>query len=232
MYSPQTRNTVTTAASPVTLSTLTPNANGGIWWLYIADNLGLTTRSGEIACSWDLTDNITKDFDTATLDNVDYLTAPGACTGAKAASGTTNTDGTHAMKVTFYTAAGETELGTASNTVTVTGNDDISLTAIPVSADPACVGRYVYMTENAGSTYYRALSIANNVATTGTIAISDTNLALSTAAPTANTSALADSGDLTFATSMSGGVLSLTATSALGDWTVMTSEICRLIKNS
>lgn len=223
--------TVTVATSPVTLYSFTPGKNGGIFWKYIADNLGLTDRSGEIACSWDVTDNITKYFDTSTLDNVDYLTAPGACTPADAGTGSTNTDGVHKIKVTFYTAAGETELGTEA-TVTVTGNDDISITALPVSTDPACVGRYIYMTEAAGSTYYRTTDVANNTATTATIAVDDTALALLTAAPSSNTSALPDSSYLTFATSMSGGVVSLTATSTSGDWTVMTSEIARLIKNS
>lgn len=226
-----TSTSVSVAGSPVTLYSFSPQKNGGIFWKYIVDNLGLTVRSGEIACSWDLTDNITQDYDESTLDNVDYLTAPGACTPAKAASGTTNTDGVHKIKVTYYTAAGETELGTEAS-VTVTGNDDISITALPVSADPACTGRYIYMTEAAGSTYYRAKTVANNVDTTATVAIADATLVGEAAAPTANTSALADSTYITFATSMSGGVVSLTATSTSGTWTVMTSEIARLIKNS
>jgi len=114
----------------------------------------------------------------------------------------------------------------------VTGKNDILVTAIPVSADPACTGRYLYMTEAGGSTYYRAATLTNNTATTATIAITDAALAGEAAAPTANTSALADSTYLTFDTSMTGGVVSLTATSTSGDWKVMTSEICRLIKNS
>lgn len=227
-----TAETVTVANSPKTLLTFKPQKNGGVWWKYIADNLGLTVRSGEIACSWDLTDSITADFDESTLDNVDYLTAPGACTAALGASGSTNTDGAHNIKVTFYTDAGETELGTASGAVTVSSSYDILLTAIPTSADPACTGRYVYMTEAAGSTYYRTLTIADNVTNTGTIAMSDATLATKTAAPSANTSALADSTYLTFATSLSSGVVSLTATSTSGSWDVMTSEITRLVKKS
>lgn len=227
-----TSSSVTVGASPVTLYTFAPNKNGAIFWKYIADNLGLTVRGGEVGCSWDLTDNITQYYDTSTLDNVDYVTAPGACVGADAGTGSTNTDGDHVIKVTFVTAAGETELGTASNTVTVTGNDDISLTSVPCSTDPAVTRRNIYMTEASGATYYLATYIDDNTTTTATIAISDTNLALAAAAPSANTSALANSTYLTFATSMSGGVVSLTATSTSGTWTVMTSEIARLIKNS
>jgi hypothetical protein len=216
----------------VTLCTLKPGRNGGIWWKYVADNLGLTVRSGEIACSWDVTDNITQDFDESTLDNVDYLTAPGACVIADSGTGSTCTNGDHIVKVTFYTAIGETELGTASNTLTLDGADDITVTEIPISTDPACTGRYLYMTEASGSTYYRTTTIANNIDTTATISVDDTALALLTGAPTANTTALANSTGLTFDTSMSAGVVSLTATSTEGDWNVLTGEICRLIKHS
>jgi hypothetical protein len=221
-----------TSGSTVTLCTFKPQKNGGIWWKYIADNLGLTVRSGEISASWDVTDNITKDFDTSTLDNVDYLTAPGACVIADSGTGSTCTNGDHIVKVTFYSAIGETELGTASNTLTLDGADDITVTNIPTSTDPACTGRYLYMTEASGSTYYRTTTIANNTANTATISVSDGDLVALTAAPSANTSALADSAGLTFATSMSAGVVSLTATSTEGDWDVLTGEICRLINHS
>ncbi len=231
MTSAGTFDVVTVANSPKTLVTFSPQKNGGIFWKYICDNLDLTVRAGEIACSWDLTDSVSQDFDESTLDNVDYLTAPGACTPADAGTGSTNTDGVHLIKVTYYTDAGETELGTEA-TVTVTGSDDISITALPVSSDKACTGRYIYMTEAAGSTYYRTTTVADNVTTTATIAVADGDLVALTAAPSANTSALANSTYLTFDTSVSGGVVSLTATSTSGDWNVLTSEICRLIKHS
>jgi hypothetical protein len=216
----------------VTLCTLKPGRNGGIWWKYVVDNLGLTCRSGEVSCSWDVSDSITKDVDTSTLDNVDYLTAPGACVIADSGTGSTCTNGDHVVKVTFYTTHGETELGTASNTLTLDGADDITVTSIPVSTDPACIGRYLYMTEASGSTYYRTTTIANNTEYTATISVSDGDLVALTAAPSANTSALADSNGLTFATSMSSGVVSLTATSTEGDWSVLTGETRRLIKHS
>lgn len=234
MLNAVTTTTVTAAASPVTIATFVPSRNGGVFWKYIADNLNLTIRAGEIACSWDRSDNVTTDSDSGTIDVVDYLTAPTpGCTLSLSATGSTCTDGAHRVKCTFVTDAGETEVGTIdTGAVTVSSNHDILVAGIPVCTDPACTARRVYMTEAAGSSYYLAATVANNTATTCTIAISDTDLALAAAGPTSNTSALADSRYLTFATSMSAGTVSLTATSTSGTWTVMMTEICRMIKGS
>lgn len=227
MYSPQTLSTVTPGTSPVTIATLTPAANGGIWWKYSVDfGPALTGRIGEIFCRFDISDNVTSDFEETTVDTVDYLTAPGAATVAKAASGTTCTDGVHRVKIAFVTAAGTTEMGTASSAVTVTGNDDITVTDIPVSTDAACTARNIYMTAAGGSDYYYVDQIANNTATTYTIATADASLLV--AGPVVNTSALADSSDLVFSTSMSAGVVSLTATSTTYTWTVKTVENGRI----
>jgi hypothetical protein len=214
--------------SPVTLFSFTPSGNGGIRWAYDADNLGLTGRSGTIHARWDTTDNIAKYFDEATLDTVDYLTAPGAPTAALAGTTGLNTAGAHAVKITFVTAIGETEAGTASGSVTVTGaGEDISLTGIPVSADAACTARKIYMTEAGGAAYKLVDTIANNTATTYTIDCADGSLGAD--APSANTTAQADSTALSFDVSMAAGVVYLKATSTTGTWTVKTEEIARLI---
>jgi hypothetical protein len=197
----------------------------------LVDNLGLTDRGGEIMATWDKTDNIVKYLDTATLDNVDYVTAPTpGCTLSLSATGSTCTDGVHRVKCTFYTPAGETEMGTVdSGAVTVASNHNVLVTGIPIATDAACTGRKVYMTTAGTSDYYLAATIANTTVTTATLAISDATLAAAAAGPTANTSALANSSYLTFDVSMAAGTLSLTATSTSGTWTVKTTEIARIL---
>lgn len=106
------------------------------------------------------------------------VTAPGACTAALIATGTGNIEnGTHTYKITFVNAAGETELGTASNTVTVdASNKQVSLTAIPVSSSSSVISRKIYRTKAGFSQYYLLATIADNSTTTYTDNISDTNL--------------------------------------------------------
>lgn len=232
MLPTKTANTVTVGTSPVTLYSFAPAANGCITWEYFVDNLGLTDRSGGLRLSWDKTDNICKLSEVSTADNVDYLTAPApGCTLAKASSGTTCTDGVHRVKCTFYNANGETEMGTIdTGAVTVTGNDDVEVSGIPLCMDAAVTGRKVYMTTAGTTDYYLAATIANNTATTTTLAISDATLITQAAGPTANTTAQADSSALTFTATMSAGTVSLKASSTSGTWTVYTYEIARLFK--
>lgn len=122
------------------------------------------------------------------------LSSLGACVAADGAAGN-STAGNHIFKVTVVTAQGETELGTASNTLNSAGSKIINLTGIPVvTGDGAdlVTGRNVYMTEAAGSTYYRVtngtVTLADNTTTTLAVNLSDATLAGYTAAPTANTS--------------------------------------------
>ncbi len=223
--------TTCAAGTTTTCASFDPGADGKIHWEYFATD-GLTHRSGDIEATWDDSDGTVKYYDESTNDLPDYLTAPGACTLAKAASGTTNTNGDHKVKVTFTTLYGETEAGTASATVTVTGNDDIAVSAIPVSTDSNCTGRNLYMTEaGPGATYYLAKTIANNTATTSTIAIGDVALALEAAAPSANTSAEANTSDLVLSVDMSAalGSVRLRATTTSYAWTVKTQEVARII---
>ena len=121
----------------------------------------------------------------------------GACVAADGAAGN-STIGNHIFKVTAVTAQGETELGTASNTLNSAGTTIINLTGIPtVTGDGAelVTGRNVYMTEAGGATYYKVdaaavttPTIADNTTTTLAVNISDATLAGYAAAPTANTS--------------------------------------------
>jgi hypothetical protein len=222
----KTTSTVTVGTSPVTLYTITPSKNGGVKLFYVADNVGLATRSDDLMVSWDLTDNIAKVSDLSTLDNIDYVTAPIKCVGAKAATGTTCTDGAHQVKIAYATANGTTEMGAAMDSaVTVTGNDDISLSSIPVSADAAVTAKNVYMTAAGGTDYFYVAQIAK-ASTTYTIACADASLLV--AGPVVNTSAQATTTALTFGASLSAGVVSLTATSTSGTWTVDTVEIARI----
>lgn len=125
------------------------------------------------------------------------LVKSGACVAADGAAGN-STAGNHIFKVTYVTAQGETELGTASNTLNSAGSKIMSLTGIPVYTGEGAelvTGRNVYMTEAAGSTYYKVDSAAvttptlgDNTTTTLSVNISDATLAGYAAAPTANTS--------------------------------------------
>ena len=125
------------------------------------------------------------------------IAAPGACVAADGAAGN-STIGNHIFKVTAVTAQGETELGTASNTLNSAGTTIINLTGIPtVTGDGAelVTGRNVYMTEAGGATYYKVdaaavttPTIADNTTTTLAVNISDATLAGYAAAPTENTS--------------------------------------------
>lgn len=126
------------------------------------------------------------------------IMALGACVAADGAAGN-STAGNHIFKVTAVTAQGETELGTASNTLNSAGSKIMVLTGIPIvqPADGASLvtGRNVYMTEAGGATYYKVTSgagasLTDNTTTTLSVNISDATLTGYSAAPTANTSGI------------------------------------------
>lgn len=101
------------------------------------------------------------------------------------------TVGDHIVKVTYITAQGETELGTASNTLSSAGTVIINATGLPTYNGPGAhlvTGRKVYMTEAAGATYYLVGTLSDNTTTTLAINVNDAALAALPAAPTANTS--------------------------------------------
>jgi hypothetical protein len=117
---------------------------------------------------------------------------PGAPTAGLGDAGST-TAGTHACKITFVTANGETEAGAASGTVTVTGaQEKIELTSIPTGTATITTGRNVYC-HKAGvtTTYYLVATspvIPNNTATTYSMNIADASFTATTA-PTGDTTA-------------------------------------------
>ncbi len=108
------------------------------------------------------------------------VTAPTACTGALAGAGAGNVDnGTHYYKITFVNEAGETELGTNSNSVTVSDNTtdgQVSLTDIPVSTSGSVTARKIYRTKAGDSNYYLVDTISDNTTTTYTDNIADSSL--------------------------------------------------------
>lgn len=108
-------------------------------------------------------------------------TAPGAPTIALVATSSGNcTNGTHKVLVTFITAFGETQAGTASATVTVDAtHKQISLTNIPLGTVGIVTGRNIWMTKAGGTTYFRlgaSPTINDNITTTLTINIADGSL--------------------------------------------------------
>lgn len=123
--------------------------------------------------------------------NFTYETAPGIPTIALVTTSTGNcTNGGHRVKVTFVTAAGETEASAQSASVTVDNtHKQISLTGIPTGTAGVVTGRNIYMSKASGSGFFRlgaGTTIADNTTTTLTINIADGSLNAATA-PTNNT---------------------------------------------
>jgi len=121
------------------------------------------------------------------------VTAPTACTGALAGAGAGNVDdGVHIYKVTSVSDIGETELGTASNTVTVVdkaADGQVSLTGIPTGTSGVVTSRKVYRTKAGGSTYWLLTTIADNTTTTYTDNTADAGLGADVATYRENTTA-------------------------------------------
>ena len=110
--------------------------------------------------------------------NFTSVTTSGACTATLIATGTGNiNNGTHSYKVTFVNSAGETSLGTVSNTVTVdASNKQVNLSSIPVSSSNSVTARKIYRTKAGGSTYFLLTTISDNTTTTYTDNTADANL--------------------------------------------------------
>ena len=112
--------------------------------------------------------------------------APTAALISPAAAGNVE-NGDHRYLVTFVTADGETEAGTATAAVTVADkavNGKVSLTAIPLGG-AAVTSRKVYRTEAAGTTYKLLTTLADNTTTIYTDNTADASLGAG--APSANT---------------------------------------------
>lgn len=122
------------------------------------------------------------------IDGTNAEPAPGAPTVALAGAGAGNVDnGVHRYRVTFVTAAGETEAGTISGPVTVAdkaADGRVALTAIPLGGG-AVTARKLYRTAAGGSTYLLLATIADNTTTIYTDNIADSGLGAG--APSVNT---------------------------------------------
>jgi len=119
----------------------------------------------------------------------DYVAPGGSITDALAGAGAgVVEDGDHDYIVTFVTAQGETSAGTASAGVTVADQStdgQVSLTAIPVSANANVTSRKIYRRFNATGDYKLVTTIADNTTTTYTD--NTANASLGAVVPTENT---------------------------------------------
>lgn len=123
------------------------------------------------------------------LDESNAEPPPSAVTAALASPAAAgNVDaGAHRYAVTFVTADGETQAGTASAAVTVADkavNGQVTLTVLAIGG-AAVTSRKIYRTLAGGSTYYLLAMIADNTTTTYTDNIADSTLGVQ--APTTNT---------------------------------------------
>lgn len=123
------------------------------------------------------------------LDDGNQEPAPSAPTAAlvsPAAAGNVDS-GAHRYLVTFVTAAGETQAGTVSESVTVVDkavNGKVALSAIPIGGSTV-TARKIYRTIAGGSTYLLLTAITDNTTTAYTDNIADA--ALGAGAPSTNT---------------------------------------------
>ena len=119
------------------------------------------------------------------------LATPGACTATLAGAGAgLVTSGAHTYKVAYVNAAGQTEGGTASNSVTTieASNGQVNLTSIPVSAGTECTARKIYRTTAGTSLYYLVTTISDNSTTTFTDNLADATIIAAGAMPVTDTS--------------------------------------------
>ena len=109
---------------------------------------------------------------------LDQVAAPSAATAAVGAAGVLT--GNYYYRITFVTALGETETGTAS-AVVAPSSQQVNLSAIPISADSAVTSRKIYRTTAGGSTILMKLvaTIADNTTTTYSDNIADGSLGVS-----------------------------------------------------
>ena len=111
---------------------------------------------------------------------------PPACVAALAGLGAGNVDnGSHIYTITFVTAVGETELGTASNIVTVVNqalDGQVSLTGIPLGpAGQGVTQRKIYRTLAGGGLFYYLATIPDNSTVTYTDNTADGGLGIDSA---------------------------------------------------
>ena len=118
---------------------------------------------------------------------------PTACTATLQVIAGLVTSGVHSYKITYINAAGETEGGAVSNSVTTieATHGKVDLSVIPTGT-AACTARKIYRTLAGGSIYYFVATISDNAATTYEDNIADaTILAANIICPTTDTTGTA-----------------------------------------
>ncbi|MBI1856885.1 hypothetical protein HYS01_01295, partial [Candidatus Saccharibacteria bacterium] len=110
------------------------------------------------------------------FDQVAYPTAPTVAVNATAG----NLNGAYQYRVSYVTALGETETGTASAVVNP-ASQQVNLSAIPTSSDTSVTARKIYRTTSGGNTFLMKLvtTINDNTTTTYTDNIADGSLGVS-----------------------------------------------------
>ncbi len=110
------------------------------------------------------------------FDQVATPTAPTVAVNATAG----NLNGAYQYRVSYVTALGETETGTASAVVNP-ASQQVNLSAIPTSSDTSVTARKIYRTTAGGSTFQMKLvtTINDNTTTTYTDNIADGSLGVS-----------------------------------------------------
>jgi hypothetical protein len=125
-----------------------------------------------------------------------YLPPTSAPSAAKTAGAGLGV-GTYQYLVTYLTQGGETTAGPSVSVTTTNGNQQVSLTNIPVSnnisANPGVatnnvIGRAIYRTQVNGSTFYYLTALQDNVTTAYTDTAADNALVTTATPPTVNTS--------------------------------------------
>lgn len=117
----------------------------------------------------------------------DLIDRPGELTAAVGSA--TGLTGVYRWRVTFATAAGETEGGVVSSALTLT-NQKASLSAIPISPERSVSARNLYRTEAGGEEYLLVAVIADNTTTVYVDNIADGSLGASCPTPAAATTGL------------------------------------------
>lgn len=122
---------------------------------------------------------------------------PATALNASAQIGSGLNAGVYKYVVTFVTQGGETTAGPSASVTTTTGNQQVSLSAIPVApaqtllpaiAVNTVIGRNLYRTQAGGTTFYLLATLADNSTTSYIDNMADSALLTMPQPPTLNTS--------------------------------------------
>ena len=126
-----------------------------------------------------------------------YFSAPASAPSAARAVGSGMGTGVYQYLTTFLTQGGETPAGPSVSVTTTGGNNQVSISNIPIGPATApvgsiatnyVIGRNIYRTLVGGSTFYLLTTITDNTSTTYTDSTADASLFTNASPPTVNTS--------------------------------------------